>query len=509
MENKLEIKKQGVPFRNHAQYCVGTGRIGLALQKEYQEHLELVQNTIRFQYIRGHGLFCRDVGIYRECELNGRKVPFFNFTYMDRIFDSYLKNGIRPFIELGFMPEELASGEQTIFYWKGNVTPPADHRKWEKLIRQTLQHCVDRYGLDEVRKWPIEVWNEPNIGFWTGGLEGYFQLYACSVKAVKSVDEQIQVGGPSICGVEVERWLTSFFEFCSRENVPLDFVTRHCYTANTPRNQGHYLYHTMRDPRIMIEELKETREIMSRYPLTKDLPLHITEFNSSYNPLCPVHDSVFNAGYISRILSEAGEYADSYSYWTFSDVFEECDVPKAPFAGGFGMVALNGIKKPVFHAFRFFGEAGKELLYRDEQMLVTADENRYVILAWSFYDPRDGAEAPPPYEKEILLPAFGGRAFFTKERVNENVGNPEQAWYDMGMPRSLTEKQVSILKKAAEPAYSHGMLEEKDGSYALRVRVEGNEILKIEITPRAEEKQEYLGFDRNEFFGLRDSCLHV
>lgn len=506
MSERLEIKGQGAPFRNHTAYCVGTGRLGLALQKEYQEHLELVQKAIRFQYIRGHGLFCRDVGIYREYECGGRTVPFYNFTYLDRIFDSYLQKGIRPFIELGFMPEELASGEQTIFYWKGNVTPPKDYEKWEELIRQTLLHCVERYGAEEVRNWPVEVWNEPNIGFWTGGLEGYFRLYESSVRAVKSVDPQIQVGGPAICGVEVERWLTSFFSFCSENHVPLDFVTRHCYTANTPRNEGHYVYHTMRDPRVMLEELRETREIMARYPLTKGLPLHITEFNSSYNPLCPVHDSVFNAAYLARILSEAGEYAESYSYWTFSDVFEECDVPKAPFAGGFGLVALNGIKKPSFHVFRFFSQAGKTLLYRDENMLVTADRERYVILAWSFYDPRDGAQPPAPYERELSLPSFGGRAFFTEERVNERFGNPEQAWYDMGMPRSLTEKQVSVLKHAAEPAFSHGMLEEKDGKYSLSLSIRGNEFLMIEIVPRATEPQEYLGFDRNEFYGLSDEC---
>lgn len=505
MEECLQIERQGVPFQNHVTDCVGTGRLGLALQKEYQEHLELVQKTIHFRYIRGHGLFCRDVGIYRECSLDGRTVPFYNFTYLDRIFDSYLKNGLRPFLELGFMPEEMASGKQTIFYWNGNVTPPADDEKWQELIRQMLLHCIERYGLEEVRQWPVEVWNEPNIGFWTGGLEGYCQLYESSARVIKEIDSEIQVGGPAICGVDVEHWMTSFFEFCSQNHVPLDFVTRHCYTADSPRDAGHYVYHTMRDPRVMIEELKETREIMARYPLTKDLPLHITEFNSSYTPLCPVHDSVFNAGYIARILSEAGEYADSYSYWTFSDVFEESDVPKAPFAGGFGLIALNGIKKPTFHTFRFFSEAGKELLYRDEQMIVTADKERYVILAWSFYDPRDGASAPDAYVKEMNLPAWTERAFFTEERVNEVFGNPEQAWYDMGMPRSLTEKQVSVLKSMAEPSCSHGIIENKDGSYKIRVQVSGNEILKIEIVPRLLPKQEYLGFDRNEFFGLRDN----
>ena len=131
------------------------------------------------------------------------------------------------------------------------------------------------------------------------------------------------------------------------------------------------MYHEIYHPTYMIEELKETRKIMADYPQIANMPLHITEFNSSYVPVCPAHDTTFHAAYIARILSEAGEYADSYSYWTFSDVFEEFDVPRSVFHGGFGLVAFNSIKKPVFYTFEFFANAGKELLYRDENLIVT------------------------------------------------------------------------------------------------------------------------------------------
>jgi xylan 1,4-beta-xylosidase len=359
MVKQVDIPRTGGIFRNNASYCVGTGRIGLALQKEYAEHLKLVQETIRFRYIRGHGLFCDDVGIYRERESGGRMVPFYNFTYLDRIMDLYLENGIRPFLELGFMPDLMKSGEQTIFYWKGNVTPPASYEKWAELVRETFVHLIARYGAQEVITWPVEVWNEPNIGFWAGSMEEYFQLYDVSVRAVKQADVRIQVGGPAICGVETEKWLRSFFAHCISKNVPLDFITRHCYTANTPETRGHYTYHTMRKPEIMLEELRETRAIMADYPRIEGLPLHITEFNTSYSPLCPIHDTVFNAAFIARILSQAGEYAYSYSYWTFSDVFEEMDVPKSVFHGGFGLVALHKIISRPFTHLRFSQKRAK------------------------------------------------------------------------------------------------------------------------------------------------------
>jgi xylan 1,4-beta-xylosidase len=252
MTKTVRVPSSGRPFKNNATYCVGSGRMGLALQKEYTDHLKIVQEAIGFRYIRGHGLFCDDVGIYREYEMDGKTYPFYNFTYLDRIIDSYLEHGIRPFLELGFMPEKLKSGDRTIFYWKGNVTPPASYEKWAELVKRTLEHFIQRYGRDEVLTWPLEVWNEPNIPFWAGTMEEYFKLYDYTARAAKEVDEGFQIGGPAICGVETEKWLRSFFEHCIKNKTPLDFITRHCYTANQPTAQGHYFYHTMRDPGVMM-----------------------------------------------------------------------------------------------------------------------------------------------------------------------------------------------------------------------------------------------------------------
>ena len=254
MGKKVQVPVSGQPFKNNATYCVGTGRMGLALQKEYLDHLKLVQETIRFRYIRGHGLFCDDVGIYREVEADGVTRTFYNFTYLDRIMDSYLENGIRPFLELGFMPELLKTGEQTVFYWKGNVTPPVSYEKWGELITATFNHLIERYGREEVVTWPVEVWNEPNIPFWAGTMEEYFKLYDYSAKAVKQADPRIQIGGPAICGVETEKWVRAYFEHCILNNPPLDFITRHCYTANPTTKGGEYIYHTLNEPTYMIEE---------------------------------------------------------------------------------------------------------------------------------------------------------------------------------------------------------------------------------------------------------------
>ncbi|MBN2735526.1 MAG: hypothetical protein JXR70_01005 [Spirochaetales bacterium] len=503
MLKKLEIPSKGKSFNNHVKTCVGTGKMSLAMRKEYLEHLEIVQKSIGFQYIRGHGLFCDDVGIYREFDWNGKIHSTYNFTYLDKIFDSYLSLGIRPFIELGFMPEKLKSGDQSVFWWKGNVTPPKSYEKWAELVKKTLEHLIQRYGREEVITWPIEVWNEPNIGFWAGSMEDYFKLYDYSAKAIKEVDKALKVGGPSICGVETEKWLRGFFEHCINSKSPLDFITRHCYTAEPPDYQGHYIYHSIKNPAVMIEELQETRAIMKAYPEISNLPLHITEFNSSYVPLCPIHDSLSHGPFIARILSEAGDYADSYSYWTFSDVFEEMNIPLAPFHGGFGMLAFEGIKKPTFYAFEFFSKAGKELLYRDENMVVTKNPGKYIIIAWNYQDQNlDSDKEAEIRNYSLALPSLGFDAWVVKQEIGRNYGNPVQTWSNMGKPRSLTSEQVEILKASSRPRQNDFKLIDEDGQYHLQLSLESNHLCMVEILPLCDETESYLGFDVKRFYGL-------
>ncbi|MFU0827343.1 MAG: Beta-xylosidase [Lachnoclostridium sp.] len=500
---KLHLSNAGQPFRNFATYCVGTGRMGLALQKEYQEHLKLVQDKIKFSYIRGHGLFCDDVGIYQEIEKDGKIYRYYNFTYLDRIFDYYLELNIRPYLELGFMPKAMASGDSTIFYWKGNVTPPKDYEEWANLVKATLTHLIERYGRDEVITWPIEVWNEPNIGFWAGSMEEYFKLYEYSARVIKEVDPDFKVGGPAICGVDTENWLHSFFQFCQDKNVPIDMVTRHCYMAKQPKVVGRYVYQEMVDATDMINELKLTRNIMNQYDCVKDKELHITEFNSSYDPVCPVHDMPYNAAFIARVLSEAGDYAEDYSYWTFSDVFEEKGIPASVFHGGFGLVANYSIPKPTFYTFEFFSRAGKELIYRDENMIVTKDENdRYCIIGWSYHDPRDG-KTLDTISYEITMPAKVTQYFGITKDVGGKHCNPAQTWSNLGKPRTLNKEQVKILQEAATPFRTDEKVFAKDGKITVNINIECNHLVMMELLPVKDETESYWEFNETEFYGLQ------
>ena len=222
------------------------------------------------------------------------------------------------------MPEKLASGEQKIFYWKGNTTPPKSYEAWCELVTATLKHLMERYGADEVVTWPVEVWNEPNLsGFWKDAdMEEYFKLFQKTFYAVKALDERFRVGGPAICGVQDEFWIRSFMEFCRREKIAVDFITRHHYTTEFPENVGHYGYAALLDPKEGFANLQTTRNIVDSFEEYRGLEIHITEFNTSYVPNCPLHDTNQNAVYLALTLSRLGEMNESYPQWPFGSIIE-------------------------------------------------------------------------------------------------------------------------------------------------------------------------------------------
>lgn len=451
VKNYVIDNNKEVLFYNGTDYCVGTGRMGLALQKEYQDQLALVQNEIGFSYIRGHGLFSDDMGIYKEYEdENGEIHAEYCFTYLDLVMDSYLEKGIRPFLELGFMPEKLASGDQTIFYWKGNVTPPKTYEGWCEMVQATLRHFLERYGEDALT-WPIEVWNEPNLpGFWKDAdMEEYFKLFERTFYAIKEVHPNFRVGGPAICGVDDVRWMQCFMEFCHEHKIPLDFVTRHHYTTEVPERVGHYGYAELTDAEEGLQVLQKSREIIDSFEEYKGLEMHITEFNTSYIPNCPLHDTNQNAAYIAKLLSRMGDMNESYSYWTFGDIFEEFGVPFTPFHGGFGLVANGGIPKPTFWSFQFFKKLNGVCRQRgDNSVIVQREDGSYAGVVWNYSMKRTGEDLKISWK----FPAECGKEYALLTRiVDEETCNPLKVWHDLGEPASLTEEQKYLLKESARP----------------------------------------------------------
>ncbi len=478
-------EKSEAGFYNQVDYCIGTGRMGLALQKEYQEQLRMVQENIGFKHIRGHGLFSDDMAIYQEYEEDGIKKVEYNFTYLDMVMDSYRSLGLKPFLELGFMPDKLASDTQTIFYWKGNTTPPKSYAAWRDMIQALLRHLIERYG-EEVYTWPIEVWNEPNLpGFWKNAdMEEYFKLFQNSFEAIKEVDRRFRVGGPAVCGGTDKVWIRGFMEFCQKNQIAVDFITRHHYTTHLPDDVGHYGYAELMDPENQEDGfagLHSTREIIDSFPEYKGLEIHITEFNTSYIPNCPLHDTNQNAAYIAHQLSRLGDDNESYSYWTFGDIFEERGVPFTPFHGGFGLVANGCIPKPTFWTFVFYKNLKEKqgiCVHKDDNsVIMRMDDGEYRGIVWNHTQQRKGNTLSFVYE----FLTHGKRYCLVTKRVDEETTNPLKVWHDMGEPAHLKEEQRQLLIQAAHPYVHTSSLKPKDNKIEWDVVLDENAVLYFEL----------------------------
>ncbi|MFI6162886.1 xylan 1,4-beta-xylosidase [Micromonospora haikouensis] len=492
--------------------CVGTGRFELALRRDYQDSLALVQRDIGFRHIRGHGLLSDGVGVHRPYEYAGSRRVRHSFTYVDQVVDAYLELGIRPFVELGFMPSGLASGDQTVFWWQGNVTPPRSWTEWADLVRATVAHLVDRYGLDEVRGWPIEVWNEPNLtAFWQDAdRDAYHRLYEVSAHAVKEVDASLQVGGPAISPGSDE-WLVPFAEFVAARDVPCDFVSRHAYTSGPAQHVPFGTHQTLAPAEHLLEQFATPRRLLAGTALA-ELPVHITEFNSSYRPDNPIHDTAFHAAYLAPVVAAGGDLVDSFSYWTFSDMFEEVGIPTALLHGGFGLLTHRQLKKPAYHLYAFLARMGDQVLARGADHLVTRDaDGRVTVLAWAPVDVTGREPVPQRHTLALSVPldAPGATsAYLARSSVSEEAGNVHAAWAEMGRPRSPLPRQLDALREAAEPARAHRSLPVTAGRVEVDLTLARHEVTLVEIDAVRDETPPW--WDGDRLLGLpgRDGTGH-
>lgn len=485
------------------QLCVGAGRANEGLRADWQRQLAEAHSECGFRYIRFHGLLCDDMGVYL-IDRNGKEV--YNWQYIDELFDSILDIGMRPFVELGFMPSALASGPSTIFWWKGNVTPPKDMDKWEAFIQALITHWTERYGEDEVANWYFEVWNEPNLsGFWTGhdsGLDDaglraeYFKLYSSTSRAVKSVSSRYRVGGPATAG---NAWVPQMIDYCAKNGDALDFVSTHNYAVMAGYLDEYGNAGTVFAPNrdAMIRDVRGVRDQIEASAMP-GLELHYTEWSASYTPSDPIHDSYHSAAFILNKLKGVGDAAQSMSYWTFTDIFEEAGPRATPFHGGFGMMNYQGIRKASFYAYHFLAQLGNvELNNADEDSWVCTDEQGGVqALVWDFTITHPGesvinqeyycqdlpSESAAPLRLSLKNLAAGEYSM-TVYKVGYGQNDAYTAYLAMGAPAQLSREQVVELKKLSDgdPLLCEKVVVGENGCFERLFDMRQNDVLLVKL----------------------------
>lgn len=468
---KIEAGRQGQPLPHFWEQAFGSGRAVLSLRESYRRNLDAVRAATGFRYVRFHAIFHDENGVFALDE-SGK--PVYNFNQTDRIYDGLLARGVKPYVELSFMPRQMAAIPVFHSFWyKPVVSPPADDGAWGALVENFARHLVRRYGIDEVVDWYFEVWNEPNIDFWAGEpkFETYMQLYGASAAAIKRVSPRLRVGGPATAQAA---WTGRFLNECARRQWPVDFVSTHVYANDRPKDvfgaEGPVDRRNML-ARAIDKVYQEVRR--SAHP---SVPIHWSEFNASYMNEPEVTDSAFMGPWLAETIARARGKTDLMSYWTFSDDFEEQGIFKSPFYGGFGLMNPQGIPKAAFHAFRILHLLGEEALPGPEDgALVTRRRDGSIVVAlWNYAEP--GGTGPE--RRFILEGAPAGAALV--HRVDSRHGSPYDRWKQMGSPRSLSLAQQRELEAvaASPPPERHTL---KENTLTVAVPAHGLAVVELGV----------------------------
>lgn len=443
---KVDARGKGTPFPHFWEQMFGSGRAILSLRESYREDVRAVKAVTGFRYVRFHAILHDELGVYNEDE-NGK--PVYNFSYVDQVYDGLLANGIRPVVEISFMPKKLAVNPDWLhpFWYKQNVSPPKSWERWDDLMVHFTQHLVERYGIDEVAKWYFEVWNEPNIDFWAGipRQESYFELYDHTARDLKSVNVRVRVGGPATAAAS---WVDDFLKHMAEKHSPVDFVSTHSYADDTVQNLFGTNEAIPEDDRVCRAIAKVRRQIQTS-PMPS-LPLFWTEWNVPGK--MEARDTIYVGPALANTIRECDGMVDMMSFWTFSDVFEEGGPIPRPFVGMFGLRAKGGINKPSYYAYSLLHQLGTERLPNSSNNVIVTKvaSGDLAIVAWNLVDPGErGASRGMTLVFDGLPPSVR----VTAQRVDSDHGNVLKAYAAMGSPLDPTPAQVAQLnRETALPA---------------------------------------------------------
>jgi len=475
IELNIDANANGTPFPHYWEQMFGSGRAILSLREGYRKDIRTVKQATGFTYVRFHAIFHDETGFF-DVDANGK--PVYNFSYLDQIYDGLLENGVKPFVELSFMPEKLAADPKMLhsFWYKQNISPPKDYAMWDAMIEAFTRHLVDRYGIDEVSQWYFEVWNEPNIDFWGGDpkLQTYLRFYDHTARGVKRVDSRLRVGGPATARVA---WTPEFLAYCKKNNVPVDFLSTHIY-GNDSSQDIFGTSEVIPQNRMVCRAVDKVHDQIkaSAYP---QMPLIMSEFNATYLTLPEVTDSVFMGPWLADTISQCDGLTEMMSYWSFSDIFEEQGVVNTPFYGGYGVMAEDNIPKPALNAFAMLHKLGETRLRSesDSALVTRRKDGTIVAVLWNYAPPSAAPLTGTPKNFVLKFTAAGLHAHIT--RLDANHGDVNQTFAAMGKPSNPSRAQIIALREAGKlPAAEDRVL--KNGDLKIEIPSQGLVLVEVE-----------------------------
>ncbi|MCM0620147.1 GH39 family glycosyl hydrolase [Nocardioides bruguierae] len=406
----------GSEHLSHALLTDTTG--GHSIGAELSSALKAAHDELGVATVRAHGILCDDNAVYRE--VDGQ--PVHDFTGVDKVYDHILSLGLKPCVEISFMPHDLASDPtKTVFEYEAIISPPKDWDRWYALVRDLTAHLLERYGEEVVTEWSFEVWNEANLEvFWSGTPEEYLRLYDVTAAAVRDVDPRLVVGGPSSAAAG---WVEELLAHAERTGSPVDFISTHTYGS----------------PPL------DFRPMLERYDRA-GTPIWWTEWGVTPTHFNEVSDAVFAGTFLLTGMYSAMDRIEALSYWVVSDHFEELGRPQELTHGGFGLRTVGELRKPRWWALAMLerlgdtrlplvagGDGGGSLVEAVSARTVGGEDDGTVgVLAWNFTLDQTKASGCAELARDVsvsvtgLIP--GGTYTLTHERVDADHSDVTGRW---------------------------------------------------------------------------------
>lgn len=446
-------------------------RAALCLRSDIQSQIRMAQKDIGYEFIKFHGIFSEEMMVYRE---NATGNPIYKWHYIDEIIDFFYSVNLKPFIEIGFMPESLASKKQySPEFWRPNVSFPKSIKKWSNLIYEFTRHCIERYGEAEVEKWYFEIWPAPELSniFWYESKERFFELYIESYRAIKKASSKLSVGSPGVLPHNNFQWFKDFLHYCKDHNIKIDFAACHIYNMADPQNKtipsellsNERITLPVSDENYLQNSIVSIRNTLAAADL-KEVDIFVTEWNLSPYTVDYTRDTCFLSSYIVYNILRNMDQVKGLAYWSLSDIMDQGITEDSIFHGGFGLLTRNSIKKPAYNAFYLLDKLGKNIIEQGNDYVISSNGGgSYQILLYNFvyFDElfRAGDKSLLSYheryniyksatEKDIHIVAQLDKGSYKikRYRLDRDSGSTYDAWLKMGAPEDISSDMHIYLK---------------------------------------------------------------
>lgn len=449
------------PFVNNVNKIITFGRAYEGLIADVQNQLIDIQKNFNYEYIRFTGIFNEDMHVYSETE-NG--ISLYNWNYTDKLIDFLVSLNLKPFINLGYMPEKIASDSKYIFNWKGNISYPSDVKKWNNLVTNFINHLFERYGSELVESWYFEIWNNPDLeAFWGDSKERYFEFFKNTLNSIKKISKNIKVGGPSGNSIYKKNyynlWIRDLYNYLSSNSYHLDFFSIHFYRYNYTKETDFLGYINKK------ESIKNLENIYSEFALNFQgkMELIVTEWNPGKMYGNYTQDTCYMATNIVYDFINTVNFVPKLAYWSFTDIFEEYGVSQDIFHGGFGLFTINNLKKASYNAFNLINRLGSSIIEKGEDWIITRNKNKIQVLLCNYieFDKNNLSDAKQNVDffnrynvfdekvKNIKIKIQNlekGTYYVKRTRLNRSSGSVFDAWIQMGAPQNINNEIINILK---------------------------------------------------------------